>query len=116
MVDNIRNVVKDHSYEAFAGTFKGLHHVAMETDTCVVVLHHVTRSNADMFKPLPVYAGQFSGEQDSAVVLGLWRPAAHANGVNVSVLKQREGQFDPSGNMYQTLDFDRETYRLSDGC
>lgn len=113
IVDNIRNVVKGHDYESFADAFKGLHHVAMLDNVCLVVLHHVTRANGDMYKPLPIYAGQFSGEQDSMVMLGMWR-SGPTDGVNISVLKQREGPFDPSGNMYSHLNFDHSSYLLSE--
>lgn len=111
IIDNMRNITKEHSYEAFADAFQGLHQVAMRNNTVVVALNHVVRAHADMATPLSMWSGQFAGEQDAAIVLGLWR--ANSYSVNVSVLKQREGPFDPTGGDYCTLMFDHTNYSLS---
>lgn len=111
VIDNVSNLIRDASYEEYRRIFMELHRVARLGDTFVLALHHVTRS-ASPGAPLTLTSGQFAGEQEAEMVLGLW--ARDPDYLNVSVLKNRNGQADPTGNLYTTLRFDRTTMRIRD--
>lgn len=96
VVDNVSNIVKDTSYEAFRSVFIELQKVARLRDTVVLALHHVTRDAAKDGR-LTLHSGQYSGEQEAEIVLGLWRSGQDK--LNVSVLKNRNGRADPHGGL-----------------
>lgn len=122
-VDNVANIVKDTSYEAYRSTFLGLQAVARSHGVTVVALHHVKRDSAS--GRLSLHSGQYSGEQDAELVLGLWRSqgtdgslkpststSAGNSVLNVGVLKNRHGVADPQGGLVRNLYLDHETLRL----
>lgn len=111
VVDNVSNLVRDADYAEYRRLFAELHRVARAGDTLLVVLHHVTRS-ATPGAPLTLTSGQFAGEQEAEIVLGLW--ARDGGSLNVSVLKNRNGRADPTGGLYISLRFERETMRILD--
>lgn len=113
VVDNVQNLLTDLSYEAHRNIFIDLHRVARREHTCVIALHHVKRG-ATVGSPLALWDGQFAGEQEAEVVLGLWQREAGNNALNVSILKNRSGRADPSGNMFTTLWFDRDSMDIRD--
>lgn len=111
IVDNVSNLVTEMSYEQFRGAFIGLQKVARLRGTVVVALHHVTRSAAS--GPLSLHSGSFAGEQESEVVLGLWR-SENPRYLDVGVLKNRNGMADPSGGLYTQLVLNHETFRMEE--
>lgn len=108
VVDNISNIVKDMSYESYRQVFIELQKVARMRDAVVLALHHVRREASE--GRLKLHSGQYAGEQEAEIVLGLWR------GVNTSlevgVLKNRNGQADPSGNLSFSLPMNHKNLRL----
>jgi hypothetical protein len=72
VVDNVANLVDEMSYEKFRSAFIGLQKVARLRGTVVVALHHVKRDSSS--GRLSLHSGSYAGEQESEVVLGLWRP------------------------------------------
>lgn len=108
VVDNVQNLLADLSYEAHRQVFIDLHRVARRQHTCILALHHVKRGS-HFGQPLALWDGQFAGEQEAEIVLGLWQDAPGTSSLNVSVLKNRSGRADPSGHMYSRLWFDRNT-------
>jgi hypothetical protein len=111
VVDNVSNLLREMDYNEYRRVFVDLHRVARMGNTMVVALHHVTRSAAPGL-PLTLTSGQFAGEQEAEIVLGLW--AKHPDYLNVSILKNRNGEADPTGNMYVTLRFDHSNMRITD--
>lgn len=107
VVDNVSNVVRDMGYEAYRSTFLGLQKVARIKGCVVVALHHVKRDSSS--GPLSLHSGQYSGEQEAEIVLGLWRSY---RGVEVGILKNRNGPSDPSGGLSYPLVLSSETLRM----
>ena len=115
IVDNVSNLVSDGDYQEYRRLFVDLHRVARKTNTCVLALHHVTRK-AKPGEPLQLNSGQFAGEQEAELVLGLWTGLTEdqKGRLNISVLKNRQGQADASGQMYVPLVFDQSTMTIRD--
>lgn len=111
VLDNISNLVREGDYQEYRKLFVDLHRVARAGDTFVMALHHVNRGPSPG-QPLKLTDGQFSGEQEAEMVLGLW--TKDTDYLNVSVLKNRSGQADPSGRLYVTLRFDKQTMQIRD--
>lgn len=107
VVDNVSNVVRESGYEAYRTTFIGLQKVARIKGCAVVALHHVKRDSST--GPLSLHSGQYSGEQEAEVVLGLWRTP---QGLAVGTLKNRNGPSDPSGAFFHTLSLNHQNLRL----
>ena len=108
VVDNVANMVSEMSYEAFRAAFIGLQKVARLRSTVVVALHHVKRDSSS--GRLSLHSGSFAGEQESEVVLGLWRSGG--GGLDVGVLKNRNGMADPSGEISYPLSLSHENFRM----
>lgn len=116
IVDNVSNLVNEGDYQEYRRLFVELHRVARKGNTCVLALHHVTRK-AKFGEPLNLNSGQFAGEQEAEVVLGLWSDRGDPTKgprLNVSVLKNRMGKADPSGAMYVPLVFEQDTMTIRD--
>lgn len=112
VVDNIGNLVRDGSFEDYRRAFSDLHRVAREFDTFVLALHHVRRNtNRGPLRPT-MASGQYTGEQEAEIVLGLFTEARDR--LQVSILKNRSGQSDPNGEMHYPLHWNRDTMKLSD--
>lgn len=111
IVDNISNLVREGDYQEYRKLFVDLHRIARAGDTFVLALHHVNRGPKPG-SPLKLTDGQYSGEQEAEMVLGLWNK--DEDYLNVSVLKNRSGRADPTGKLYSTLRFDRQTMRIRD--
>lgn len=115
VVDNVSNVVRDTSYESYRNVFIELQKVARMRDCVVLALHHVRR-DAARGGALALHAGQYAGEQEAEIVLGLWRQAADSDTLNVGVLKNRNGSADPMGGIYYPLTLDKRTMRMDKGA
>lgn len=105
IVDNVSNLVRESDYNSYRTAFIGLQKVARLHGCAVVALHHVKRESST--GALSLHSGQYTGEQEAEIVLGLWRSqvSAGASGVSleVGVLKNRSGPSDPSGSMSKSL-------------
>lgn len=118
IVDNISNLVQDGGYEEYRKVFLDLHRVARTANTCVVVCHHIGRDSARRttgsvkVPPISLWSGQYSGEQESEIVLGLWNGGDDK--LNVSILKNRTGEADPQGELYVKLKFDKSKMIVDD--
>lgn len=111
VVDNVSNMVTEMSYEQFRSAFIGLQKVARLRGTVVVALHHVTRGYSS--GRLSLHSGSFAGEQESEVVLGLWR--SDLGNLEVGILKNRNGMADPSGQISYPLTLNHENFRMEEG-
>lgn len=108
VVDNVSNVVTEMGYEAYRSAFLGLQKVARIRGTAVVALHHVKRDSSS--GALSLHSGQYSGEQEAEIVLGLWRTGPS---LRVGVLKNRNGPSDPTGQQSIPLNLSHSTLRLT---
>ena len=111
IVDNVSNFIREGDYNDHRKLFMDLHRVARISDTFVLALHHVTRG-AQPGKPLTLTSGQFAGEQEAEIMLGLW--SQNEDLLNVSILKNRGGRADPTGNLYVPLRWERENMQIRD--
>lgn len=128
VVDVLKNVVAEKSYEGYVSAIEELHRAARRFGTCVVLLHHVNRQgrNASGVKPVRLDDGQYGGEGDAEIVLGLWTPKGDIDPIygwreylepklRVSVLKNRFGAKDPEGkDVFVDLSIDYDRMILSD--
>ena len=126
VVDVLRNVVPGAAYEDFMETFRELHRVARKHHITIVVLHHLNRQgkNASGTKPVRLDDGQYGGEQECEIVLGLWTPRGKEDVIygwvpynepmlRVSVLKNRNGPKDPDGmGVYVDMRADLERMQI----
>lgn len=108
VVDNLTNLVKEINYEQVRKTVIDLKRLAHKFNTCVLALHHVGREWAT--RPLALHAGQYAGEHEAEVVLGLWGTDDDSGELRAGVLKNRHG---PSGYS-RPLVFERTTLRIRD--
>lgn len=116
VVDNVSNLLKESTYEAYRQTFVDLHKIARRNDTCVVALHHAKRDAVD--GPLTMHSMQFTGEQEAELVLGLWKNKPNPlvefgslpRPLSVGILKNRNG---PAGHV-EHLIFDPQTMRMEE--
>ena len=107
VVDNVSNVVSEMGYEAYRSAFLGLQKVARLRGVAVVALHHVKRDSSSGV--LSLHSGQYSGEQEAEIVLGIWRTGST---LKVGVLKNRNGPSDPAGGLSHGLILDHKTLRM----
>ncbi len=110
VVDNVSNLIKEGGYEEYRAIFTDLHRVARITGTCILALHHIKRGTST--GPLGLFAGQYSGEQEAEMVLGLWSTSAGT--LNISVDKNRSGMANPDGSFYVNMQFDKQTMRIEE--
>jgi len=111
VVDNLKDVVDSDTYEAHRMAVRTLHQVAKKHRTTILLLHHLNRTSraGDGYSAPSQSDGQFTGEQDSEFILGLWRDEyAGSLIMNVRVLKNR---FGPKGFDVR-LFFDQERMRF----
>lgn len=112
VVDNVSNLLKTATYDEYRTIFIDLHKIARRGDTCVVALHHTRR---DEVGALSLHSGQYGGEQEAEIVVGLWRreqpglmdELGHRS-IRVGVLKNRNGIADTTTDLM----FYADTMRL----
>lgn len=109
VVDNVANMVGDMTYESFRSAFIGLQKVARLRSTVVVALHHVKRDSSS--GKLSLHSGSYAGEQESEVVLGLWRSSGEA--LQVGILKNRNGMADPGGDLSYGVSMSHTNFRMT---
>lgn len=113
VVDNVGNLVREGTFEDFRRTFSDLHRVARVHDTFVLALHHTKRRSGHTAGKTPsLTSGQFTGEQEAEIVLGLSRP--HEDRLRVAILKNRSGKSEPNGDYYFDLLWDHQTLKITE--
>lgn len=108
VVDNVANIVPEVSYEAYRMVFIELQKVARMRDTFILALHHISKGGSKNNR-LHLHSGQYAGEQEAEMVLGLWRSD---RGIEVGVLKNRNGIADPDGGLSYPVRLDGNNMRI----
>lgn len=124
IVDNIGNIRSDGSGEdeglrSSQAVMKFLLTMARETESCVMALHHVNGPYNNADKPIPLNGVRDQLSDDPEVVITLHRGGGDdefstgPSVVRASVVKNRGGKADASGETYAELEFqgDRMTMR-----
>ncbi len=91
----------------YASILNELKQLALESNTCVMALHHVTKGGKDSPHGLGTRAMKmtdllYSGERESEHVIGVYHSTTQDR-IFVQVLKQRDGEADPEGGVYVPL-------------
>ena len=113
VVDNVSNMLRDGGYEEHRSVFLDLHRIARGNDTCVIALHHIKRANTTDPK-LTLHSGQYAGEQEAEIVLGLWSNDESSDFLKCSVLKNRTGNANAYGHLFADLKFTKDTMQITD--
>lgn len=117
IVDNITNIRAggENDSDPFAG-LEGLndylHDMARNTGAFVAGLHHVTGPYNDADKPIPLSGVKGQISRVPELILTGFR--ASPTTVGWSVVKNRGGRADPSGNLYAELDFEGSRMQIRD--
>lgn len=111
VMDNLKNLELGNGEDEFraledASVF--LHDIAKDTNAAVIALHHVTGSLEDGFSQIPLSGVRGKVSKTPSLVLTLWKRMLGDGKplLNVSVVKQRAGKADASGNLYHPLVMD----------
>lgn len=103
VVDNVADLLEEEEGPAeYHRIFGDLRHVARDTGTMVMALHHLRRKPARYgsqeqdqgTKPVMKTDVLYGGDREAQYIVGLWRNRPDV--LSVGVLKNRMGQADPS--------------------
>lgn len=111
-VTNVRSGADDDPFSGLESLMDFLHSMGRETGACVVGLHHVTGPFNDADKPIPLSGVKGQIARVPEVVMTLHRPTEES--IGVSVVKNRGGRADPSGQDFAELRFQGELMRIQD--
>lgn len=113
VVDNLMNVARggDDDLTSQSRAMDEFHAMAALTGAHVLVLHHVSGQYNDGNKPVPLSGPTNQVTKLPAQVLTLFRKDPYVIGC---VVKNRQGQADPSGGKQVLLRFDPERMRFTD--
>ncbi|QKO02459.1 DnaB-like replicative helicase [Mycobacterium phage DroogsArmy] len=120
VIDNITNVrgtgEDDDPFAGLESMMDYLHTMARNTGACVVGLHHVTGTYNDADKPIPLSGvkGQITRVPELVLTLHRVKDEFGPEVLNVSTVKNRAGQMDPSGNSFVSLEFTGDTMQIRD--
>lgn len=121
VIDNITNVIlggegDDDPFSGLEGFMDYLNKMARDTGSCVVGLHHVTGdyNNGNIPIPLKGIKGQIGRVPELVLTLHRIGNEYGPDQFNVSTVKNRAGQADPSGLDFVTLDFVGGTMQITD--
>ncbi|MFE8916853.1 AAA family ATPase [Streptomyces globisporus] len=123
VVDNITNVDTGGASDAESFTFglegmcEYLSDMARQTESHVMALHHVTGEWSDGLKPIPLSGVKGKIGRVPSLILTIHREPDEQGMnrvLNVSVVKNREGFADASGNTFAKMELDSNTLRLKD--
>ncbi|MFE4355089.1 DnaB-like helicase C-terminal domain-containing protein [Kitasatospora sp. NPDC056800] len=117
IVDNIKNVWTDAGDDnsKYGEIIDYLHELGRKTGAAVVALHHLTGTYDDGITPAPMSALLGKISKIPEVILTLHRSGSLDFGdlmINVSIVKNRGGKADPSGNWFIPLQADMERMRI----
>lgn len=121
VVDNLINVDPEELGEgqrsSIAAVMAYLKTLAQHTNACVVMLHHLTGDYDDGNKPAPMSALIDKVSKLPEQILTLHRAgliAGTASQMGVSIVKNRDGESDASGQLIVYLDYGPDYARLED--
>lgn len=121
VVDNLINVdpeeLGENQRSAVQGTIAYLKSMAKETNACIVMLHHLTGEFDDGNKPAPMSALIDKVSKLPEQILTLHRAGIVAGApslMGVSIVKNRDGQSDASGQLVVHLEYGPDYARLED--
>lgn len=116
VIDNLTNIRADISDEnrsaGLEGVMDWINGMARDTQSCVIVLHHVTQKYNDGLDPIPLSGVKDQIHRVPAMVLTLHKPGDST--LCVSPVKNRNGEPDTSGNKFATLYFEGDRMNLED--
>lgn len=114
-VTNVQNGTSDNAENPFGGleTFmEYLNTMARKTQTFVMGLHHTLGAFNDGARPIPLSGVKGQITRVPPQVITLFRP--EEDKIGVSVVKNRGGRADASGNRYALLSFEGSTMTIAD--
>ena len=105
IIDNLIDMIVPghghHDTSFYAAVLPELKRLSFDYDTCVVVLHHVTRGGGTGHgrgqAPMNMNDLLYAGEREARHVWGVYNDGE--NIINVQVLKQQDGPADPNGDL-----------------
>jgi replicative DNA helicase len=111
IIDNLIDlVVEGHTYhdnKFYAESLPQLKQMARELDFCVMLLHHVTRTDSSGNRhgqgnrPVRLTDLFYGGERTARHVWGVYIP--QDNELRVQILKNQDGPADPDGKLYTSF-------------
>jgi replicative DNA helicase len=112
VLDNLSNVDAgfEDEFRNLGESSFDLLNIARDTDAAVIALHHVGGEHENGDKPIPLSGLRGKVSKLPALVLTLHR----AEGLKVSVVKNRSGKGDPTGGYGVTLHADLSRMQISD--
>ena len=119
VVDNlgdVRYTGEASKFDAQDSVLRWLNGMARKTGSCVVVLHHVTGSFNDTAQPIPQSGVRGQVTQIPSVIITLHRAGSYdtATVLGASVVKNRAGRADASGQTVVRLTFDTRNLRITE--
>ncbi|MFF4818057.1 DnaB-like helicase C-terminal domain-containing protein [Kitasatospora sp. NPDC001309] len=117
VIDNIKNVWTESGDDngKYSEIIDYLHELGRKTGAAVVALHHLTGEYDDGIKPAPMSAllGKISKIPELILTLHKEGSSDFENlTINVSIVKNRGGKADPSGNWFIPLNADMERMKI----
>ena len=122
IIDNLKDlIVKGYHHQDsgfYATALPVLKQVAHDFNTCIIALHHVTRrAGANGAILLPTSSPSLmdllhAGEREAEHVVGVYHDH-HKTRLNLTILKQRDGEADSSGGLAVRMLWHTEQGRLS---
>lgn len=103
IIDNLIDLIvkgrSHHETTFYSVVLPDLKHVALEQDTCIMALHHVTRGGGSTHGrgqgPMAINDLLYAGEREARHVWGVYNDGG--GNIFVQVLKQQDGRADPDG-------------------
>ena len=119
VVDNlgdVRTTGDGNKFEAQDSVLRWLNGMARKAETCVVVLHHVTGSFNDASAPIPQSGVRGQVTQVPSVIITLHRAGSYDDTavLGASVVKNRAGRSDASGQTVTRLTFNMRNLRITE--
>lgn len=113
VVDNLKDMADDDDADEFralddATTF--LNSLAKSAGLAVIALHHVVGHMEDNQAPIPLSGVRGKINKTATVILTLYRPSSET--MRISVVKNRGGMSDSSGNFWVPLEVDAGKMRF----
>ncbi|MGW2539331.1 AAA family ATPase [Kitasatospora sp. MBT66] len=122
VIDNITNIDVGGAESAESFTFglealcEYLAEMARETRSHVLALHHVTGEHSDGMNPIPLSGVKGKIGRVPSLILTIFKEIDGMDGrvLHVSVVKNREGFEDSSGNTFASFELNQSNLRLND--
>lgn len=119
IVDNLSNVVDETGGEGFQGLeniLSYLHELARKTNTCVIVLHHLTGAYEDGNTPPPLSALRGKVSKLPELILIPYREddGFGVERLGIVIAKNRGGQANAAGNLTVSLSLDLSRMSITD--